>query len=224
MFTKILIGLVVLIGGFAAFVATRPSTFHVERSATIKAPAEVVFGQVADFHKWQDWSPWEKLDPAMKKTYSGAPSGNGANYAWAGNDKVGEGDMTITAAQPNEKISIRLEFAKPWKAVNTTNITFKPAGDGTLVNWAMDGENNFMGKAFGLFMDMDQMIGSDFEKGLASLGTVAEADAKKKAEEAAKLAAATPPPGAPTDAAKPADGAAPAKDTKTAEAPVAGKK
>jgi hypothetical protein len=224
MFKKILIGLVVLIGGFAAFVATRPSTFHVDRSATVKATPEVVFGQVADFHKWQDWSPWEKLDPTMKKTYSGPASGNGAAYAWAGNDKVGEGDMTITAAQPNDKITIRLEFLKPWKAVNTATFTFKPAGDGTAVTWAMDGENNFMGKAFALFMNMDQMIGGDFEKGLAGLGTVSEAEAKKKAEEAAKAAAA--PPAAPTEGAKPTDGAPtpPAKDAKPAAAPAAGKK
>jgi uncharacterized protein YndB with AHSA1/START domain len=225
MFKKILIGLVVLVGGFAAFVATRPSTFHVERSATIKAPPEVLFGQVADFHKWQDWSPWEKLDPTMKKTYSGPSSGEGAAYAWVGNDKVGEGDMTITSAQPNEKISIRLEFLKPWKAVNTATFTFKPAGDITTVTWAMDGEHNYVGKAFALFMNMDQMIGGDFDKGLAGLAMVSEAEAKKKAEEAAKAAAA-PTPAASTDGAKPVEGAATpaAKDAKPAEAPVAGKK
>jgi uncharacterized protein YndB with AHSA1/START domain len=207
MFKKILFGLVVLVAGFAAFVATRPATFHIERTATVKAPADVVFAEVADFHKWPDWSPWDKLDPTMKKTFSGPPAGAGASYAWVGNDKVGEGNMSIVAAQPNDKITIRLEFVKPWKAVNTTLFTFKPSGDSTSVTWAMDGENDFMGKAFSVFMNMDQMVGGDFEKGLAALDTVAQAEAKRRAEEAAK-AAATPVAAAP-EGAKPAPGAAP---------------
>jgi hypothetical protein len=205
MLGKILIGLLVLVGGFAAFVATRPAQFHIERTATIKAPPDVTFAQVDDFHRWQEWSPWEKLDPTMKKTFSGPASGTGAAYAWAGNDKVGEGNMTITSAQPNEKVTIRLEFVKPWKAVNNTVFTFKPAADGTSVTWGMDGENNFLGKAFAVFMNMDSMIGTDFEKGLAALNTVAEAEAKKKADETAKAAAATPTGDAKGEGDKPSD-------------------
>ena len=199
MFKKIALALVVLVAAFCGYVATRPSTFQIERHATIKAPPDVVYAQVADFHQWPSWSPWEKLDPTMKKTYSGAPSGQGASYAWAGNDKTGEGNMTITAAQPNEKIVIRLEFIKPWKAVNTTTFTFKPADGGTVVTWSMSGENNFVGKAMSVFMDMDKLVGDDFEKGLAAMGTSAEGEAKHRAEEAAKAAAAA----APTDGGTP---------------------
>src|SRR5262249_6669651 len=116
MMKKILIGLVVVLGGFAAFVATRPNVFHIERSATINAPADVVFGQVANFHNWAAWSPWDKLDPSMKRTFAGPESGTGASYSWVGNDKVGEGTQTITGAEPNVKIAIKLEFKKPWEA------------------------------------------------------------------------------------------------------------
>lgn len=189
MLKKILLVLIVILGGFAAFVATRPSSFHVERSATMKAPAAVAFERVDDFHQWAAWSPWDKLDPALKRTYSGPSAGVGAGYAWAGNDKVGEGAMTITAAQPGEKIVLKLEFLKPWKATNTTTFTFKGAGDSTTVTWAMAGESDFMGKAFSVFMDMDKMIGADFEKGLATLKTVAETEAARRAAEAQKAAA-----------------------------------
>ncbi len=186
MFKKVLIALVVLIAGFAGFVASRPSEFHLERSASMQAPADVAFAHVNDFRKWAAWSPWEKLDPAVKKTFAGPEQGIGASYAWTGNDKVGEGSMTISAAQPSEKITIKLEFLKPWKASNITTFTFKKAGEGTSVIWAMDGQNNFMAKAASVFMDMDQMIGNDFEKGLAALKVVVEADAKARAEEAKK--------------------------------------
>lgn len=190
MLKKLLLALVLFVGGFAAFVATRPATFRVERSATIKAPAEVVYAQVNDFHAWAAWSPWEKLDPAMKRTYSGEVSGVGAAYAWVGIDEVGEGTMAIIAARPSDEIVIRLEFLKPWKAVNTTTFSFKQSGDATTVTWAIDGENDFMGKAMSVFMNMDRRVGGYFERGLAAMSTVAEAAATLKAEEAAKAAAA----------------------------------
>jgi hypothetical protein len=197
MIKKILLGVAALLVAFAGFVATRPSTFKVERTATVQAPAEVAYGLVADFHSWGQWSPWEKLDPAMKKTFSGAPSGEGAGYAWVGNKDVGEGAMTITLAHPSDQIVIRLEFKKPFEATNKTTFSFKPAGTGTAVTWTMEGENNFMGKAFSVFMNMDKMVGGDFEKGLASLDAAGQVEAKRRAEEAQKAAAAAPPPSAP---------------------------
>lgn len=197
MVKKILFGLVVVVGGFAIFVAMRPSHMHIERSITMKAPVESAYAQVADFHDWAAWSPWDKLDPAMTKTYSGPTSGEGAHYAWTGNKEVGEGEMTIKRATPDERIDIELIFKKPFAATNSTAFIFKRgAGDDTTVTWSMDGENNFMAKTAGVFMDMDKMVGDDFDKGLAALKTAAEADAKKRAEDAAaKVAAAAPPTG-----------------------------
>jgi len=179
MLKKIGIGLAVVLVALVGFIATRPSTFHIERSTKIAAQPEVVFGQINDLHKWQGWSPWEKLDPAMKKTHSGAPSGTGAVYSWVGNKDVGEGRMTITDSRPSELVEIKLEFLKPFEATNKTTFSVKPGGDGSNVTWSMDGSNNFMSKAFGLFMDMDSMIGKDFEKGLAGMKQISEAEAKK---------------------------------------------
>ena len=176
---KALIGIVVLLLGFLAFVASRPADFRIERQGTIAAPPATVFPLVADFHRWAGWSPWEKLDLQMKKTHSGAGSGVGAVYQWAGNDQVGEGRMTITEATPPSRIVIKLEFLKPFAATNTTTFTFEPAGQGTRVVWAMTGRNDLMGKAFSLFMDMDAMVGGDFEKGLAALKVLAEAEAAR---------------------------------------------
>jgi hypothetical protein len=172
---KTLIVLLILIVGFVIVVALQPADFRVERSATIAAPASDVFAQVNDFHKWSAWSPWEKLDPGMQRTFEGPPSGAGATYAWKGNKEVGEGRMTITQSKPNELVQIRLEFIKPFAATNTTEFTFKPQGNQTVVNWAMFGQNNFMAKAFHLFCDMDKMVGKDFEKGLVQMKAAAEA-------------------------------------------------
>ena len=183
MIKKILLGLVVfivvLVVVFVCIVALQPSHYRIERSANINAPASVVFAQVNDFHKWEAWSPWAKIDPAMKQTYEGASSGTGAIYTWAGNNQVGEGRMTITESHPNDLIKIKLEFIKPWSATNATDFAFKPQGNQTAVTWTMDGDNNFMGKAFGLFMNMDKMVGGDFEKGLAQMKSVAEAAARE---------------------------------------------
>lgn len=210
MFKKILVGLVVVLGGFAVIVATRPDTFRVERKARIEAPASVLFGVAQDFHRWGEWSPWEKLDPAMKKSYSGA-SGVGASYEWEGNDAVGQGRMTITELIAPERIGIKLEFKKPFAATNQTTFTFKPADSGTQASWLIEGHANFMVKAMSLFQSMDEMVGKDFEEGLANLKRVGEAETQKlKAEKeaATKQAAAAAPP---TAAALPA--AAPASKT-----------
>ena len=179
MLINILIGVAVLIVVFIIVVATRPDSFRVTRSTVVSAPAAVVFAQVNDLHKWEAWNPWGKLDPACKMTYEGPPSGTGAGYTWAGNNKVGEGHMTITESCPNELIRFNLEFLKPFKANNTAEFTFKPDGNQTTVAWSMAGKRNFVFKAFGLFVDCDKMVGRDFEKGLADLKSVAEALKRK---------------------------------------------
>ena len=178
MLKKILITVIVLVLVFAIVVATRPADFRIVRSTTIAAPAAVVFAHVNDLRKWDAWSPWAKLDPAMKQTHEGSPAGVGAIYLWAGNSEVGEGRMTILDSRADELIRIKLEFIKPFAAVNTTEFTFKADGAQTAVTWDMTGKNNFMSKAFGLFMNMDKMVGGDFEKGLANLKSVAEAEKK----------------------------------------------
>jgi uncharacterized protein YndB with AHSA1/START domain len=177
MFQIVGLAAVLLAGGFAAYVARRPAAFRISRSRTMAAPPEAVFAQINDFHRWQAWSPWEKLDPNMKKEFSGPPSGPGASYYWSGNNKAGEGRMTITDSQPGRSVTLRLEFMKPWKATNTTRFDLQPSGGGTAVTWEMTGTNNFMAKAFTVFMDMDKMVGPDFEKGLAGLDAVASSTA-----------------------------------------------
>ena len=179
MFINILIAVAAIVAVFVVIVAMRPAEFRVTRTATITAPAEVVFAQVNDFHKWEAWSPWEKMDPALKRAFEGPSAGTGAIYRWAGNNKVGEGGMTITESRPGELIQVRLEFLKPFKATNTAEFTFKPEGNQTVVTWSMFGKNNLITKAIQLFMNMDTMLGSQFEKGLADLKSVAEAADKK---------------------------------------------
>jgi uncharacterized protein YndB with AHSA1/START domain len=179
MIVKILIGLAILVIVLIIIVATRPGDFRVTRTASISAPAEVVFAQVNDLHKWEAWNPWGKLDPACKITYEGPTAGTGAGYTWAGNSKVGEGHMTITESRPNEVIRLNLEFRKPFQANNTAEFTFKAEGNQTVVAWSMAGTKNFMFKAFSLFMDSDKMVGDDFEKGLTDLKSVAETASRK---------------------------------------------
>ena len=175
MLIKSLIALAVIVVVFLAIVGTRPSEFRVARTATIVAPAPDVFAQVNDFRKWGAWNPWGKIDPAMKQAYEGAPAGVGAVYTWAGNNEVGEGRMTITESRPSELIRIAMDFQKPFRAISTAEFTFKPEGDRTVVTWSMRGHNNFVAKAVHLFMDMDKMIGGNFEKGLADMKSVVEA-------------------------------------------------
>lgn len=178
MIKKILIGLAILILLLVVVIALQPSTYRVERSATMNAPASSVFAQVNDFHKWNAWSPWEKLDPAMKRSFEGAPAGTGAVYAWAGNSDVGEGRMTINESRPTDLVKIKLEFLKPFAASSDTTFAFQPEGNQTKVTWTMAGDKNFIAKAFGLVMNMDKMVGSDFEKGLAQLKSVVESAPK----------------------------------------------
>jgi uncharacterized protein YndB with AHSA1/START domain len=165
----VVVGIVVLL---AVTIATRPSEFRITRSATISAPPAEVFARVNDFHRWQEWSPWAKRDPNAKNSYEGSASGPGAIFRWSGNSQVGEGGMTILESRPNELILIKLEFLKPFKATNSAEFTFKPAGRDTAVTWSMSGRHNPMMKAFGLFMNLDKMVGGDFEKGLANLNAV----------------------------------------------------
>lgn len=180
MFKKILLGLVAVVVALVGFIATRPSTFSVQRTASLQASPDIAFALVNDFHQWGEWSPWDKLDPSMKRTYEGAASGTGAKYSWIGNDQVGEGQMTIEESKPSELIRIKLEFVKPWPGTSSTLFTFKPEGEAVSVTWKMEGNNDFVGKAFSAFMDMDEMIGKDFEKGLASMKTLAEAEATRR--------------------------------------------
>jgi len=175
----ILISLAVIVIVFVVIVALQPSEFRVARSTTISAPPAAVFAQVNDFHKWEAWNPWGKIDPAMKQAYEGAPAGIGAIYTWTGNKEVGEGRMTITESRPSELIRITLEFFKPFAATNTAEFTFKPEGNQTAVTWSMFGEKNFMAKAIHLFMSMDKMIGGQFEKGLADMKSIVEAAPKQ---------------------------------------------
>lgn len=180
MLMKILIALAAIVVVFVAIVALRPSEFRVARTVTIAAPAPAVFAQVNDFHKWEAWNPWAKIDPAMKQAYEGAPAGAGAIYTWTGNNEVGEGRMTITESRPSELIGITLEFQKPLRATNTAEFTFKPEGDRTVVTWSMTGHNNFIAKAVQLFMNMDKMIGGNFEKGLADMKSVVEGERSRR--------------------------------------------
>jgi uncharacterized protein YndB with AHSA1/START domain len=174
MFKKIAIALVVLIVAFLAFVATRPDTFRVERSAVIKAPPEKVFPFINDFKRWGAWSPWEKKDPAMKRTFGAVTAGKGAYYAWEGNKDVGQGSMEIAESSAPGKVGLKLDFVHPFETHNTVVFTLEPKGDSTSVRWAMEGPVPYVAKIIHLFLDMDKMVGQDFEAGLANLKAAAE--------------------------------------------------
>ena len=175
----ILIAVPLIVVVFCIIVATRPSDFHVARSATIAAPPEAVFPHVNELKKWDTWSPWAKLDPNAKSTFEGPDAGVGAIMSWAGNNEVGEGKMTITESRPNELVRFKLEFYKPLAGVCTAEFSFKPEGDQTSVTWSMEGKNNFVAKAVSLFMDCDEMVGGQFEQGLANMKSIAETETKK---------------------------------------------
>jgi hypothetical protein len=185
MLKKILIGIAALIAIFLIVVALQPSDYRVTRSATMAAAPGTVFDQVNDLQKWRAWSPWEKIDPDMERTYDGPSAGEGAKYAWAGNSDVGEGNMTITESRPSDLIRVKLEFLKPMSSTADTEFTFKPDGDQTAVTWTMSGKNNFLAKAFCLFMNMDKMIGGQFEDGLANLKSVVERPSSRSTETSA---------------------------------------
>ena len=151
------------------------STYEVRRSAVIPASAEEIFPLVNSFHEWTAWSPWENVDPGMSRRYFGADAGVGAGYEWSSNRKAGSGTMEIVESVPAREVKVRLQFTKPFKALNPTSFTFTPAQGGTEVTWRMTGENKGPAKLFALFMNMDKLVGADFERGLKSLASAVAA-------------------------------------------------
>ncbi len=174
MFTKILLIVAVLVIGFCIVAALQPAHFNYTRSITITAPPSALFTQVNNLHNFQNWNPWAKVDPNAKMVYSGPDAGVGASYQWVGNGDVGEGEMTIIESRPNELVRCRMDFKKPMEATNIAEFTFKPVGNQTVVTWGMSGTNKFVGKAFGLIVNCDKMVGTQFDKGLATLKTMTE--------------------------------------------------
>lgn len=166
--------LLILVGAFLAYCSMKPNEFRVERTVTINAPAEKMFPMINDFHQWVQWSPYEKMDTTMKKTFSGAEKGKGAIYEWAGNKKVGEGRMEILDTTSPSSVKLSLDFYKPMQFHNKGEFILKPNGDSTDVTWAMFGPQPFMGKVMGTFINMDKLIGKDFEAGLANMKQIAE--------------------------------------------------
>ncbi|AMA61623.1 SRPBCC family protein [Bradyrhizobium sp. CCGE-LA001] len=162
------------LAGILVFALTKPDTFRVERSLAVKAPADAIYPVVADFRRWTAWSPYESRDPAMKRIFGGTAEGKGATYAWDGNNNVGAGHMEILEANAPSKLRIKLDFERPFEGHNTAEFTFVPQGDGTLVTWTMDGPAPFVSKVMQVFINMDSMIGKDFETGLASLKKLTE--------------------------------------------------
>jgi uncharacterized protein YndB with AHSA1/START domain len=166
--------IIVAIAAILIFAAMQPDSFRVQRSATIKAPPEKVFAQINDFHRWEAWSPWEKIDPAVKRNYSGTESGKGAVYGWEGNNEIGQGRMEVIESTPSSKLLVKIEFIKPFAAINTVEFDLAQNGENTTVTQAMYGPSPFISKLMGLFFSMDKMVGGKYEEGLASLKTIAE--------------------------------------------------
>lgn len=169
MVKKILLVLLVAIAGVLGYAATKPDTFRVERKAVVRAPPEQVYAMIEDFRRWGEWSPWEKLDPAMTRTHGGAAKGRGATYAWKGNDDVGEGRMEITETTPPGRIVIKLDFIDPFESSNVTTFALAPVAGGTEVTWTMEGPMPYVSKLMDTVVGMDRMIGKDFERGLANM-------------------------------------------------------
>lgn len=170
----ILISVVLLLATLLIFAATRPDTFRVERSISITAPAGKIFPLINDFHPWESWSPWEKIDPEVKRIYRGADSGVGAVYEWSGNRDIGQGRMEIIESTPPSRVVLRIDFIKPFAAQNTVEFTLTAQGDSTTVTQAMYGPNAYLSKLIGIFFSMDEMIGRKYEEGLANLKAIAE--------------------------------------------------
>ena len=166
--------LAVALGAVLLFAALKPDSFRIQRTASIKAPPEKVFALVNDFRRWTEWSPWESIDPALKRTYEGAAAGKGAAYGWEGNKNVGSGRMEILESTPGSLITIKLDFLKPFEAHNTAQFRFDRAGDTTTVTWAMFGPSPYISKLMSLVFDMDRMVGGQFEQGLATLKAKSE--------------------------------------------------
>lgn len=191
---KVLIAFGVVFAILLVVILTRPSTIVVERRLAISAPRDLVFSYLDDFHGWVQWSVWEKLDPAMKRSFEGPPSGVGASYAWSGNDAIGEGRLTITEDVPNERVKMNAEYVRPFKVSYPVTLETATVGDATLVTLRMEVTNGFVGKAMSVVMDADKAIGGDFDKSLAELKFLAEAEAARRAAEKA----APPPEPAPS--------------------------
>lgn len=174
MIKTILIVVVVLVAALLIFASTKPDTFRVQRAASITAPPEKIFPLINDYRNWGAWSPWEKKDPAMKRNLGATTSGKGAVYAWEGNKDVGQGRMEIAESVPPSKVAIKLEFVKPFEAHNIVEFTLEPNGNATNVTWVMQGHTPYFAKIIHVFINMDRMVGKDFEAGLASLKGIAE--------------------------------------------------
>ncbi|MGH8246314.1 MAG: SRPBCC family protein [Gammaproteobacteria bacterium] len=174
MLKSIAIVVVVFVAGVLLLAATRSDTFRVQRAATIKAPPERIFALINDFNRWGAWSPWEKKDPGMKRTFGATMSGKGAVYAWEGNKEVGQGRMEIAESVPSSRVAIKLDFVKPFEAHNIVEFTLAPTGDATNVTWSMQGDTPYFAKIIHVFIDMDSMVGKDFEAGLTNLKAAAE--------------------------------------------------
>jgi hypothetical protein len=174
MIESLVIAVVVLIVALLIYAATRPNTFRVERSISIEAPAEKIFPLINDFREWEPWSPWEKVDPAIKRRYSGADSGEGAIYEWRGNKNIGQGRMEIIESWPLAKVLIKIDFIKPFEAHNMIEFTFVRHGDSTAVTQAMYGPSPFISKLMGIFCSMDRMVGQKYEEGLTNLKAIVE--------------------------------------------------
>lgn len=181
MLLKIFLSLLIAVALVAGVISMRPASYRVVRTTTIAAPPSAIYTKISDFHNWNAWSPWARLDPNMKQTFEGAPSGVGASYRWAGNNLAGEGSMAISDAVVNERVVIQLAFLKPFPSTSKITLSLRPEGSGTAVEWAMDGESTFASKAIQLFSSMDKMVGPDFEKGLAQMKSLAELAAKQQA-------------------------------------------
>jgi hypothetical protein len=181
--TLFLLFLLALVSGLIAYISLRPDTFRIVRSAVVNATPEAIYPQINDFHHWEKWSPWAKLDPQQKIAYDGSPLGPGAIMSWSGDNKVGAGRMTIRESRQNERIGIKIEFFKPMKATNDAQFDLQPLGDAqTEVIWSMSGRNEFMGKAMHALMNMDKMVGGQFEQGLANLKAAVESEPKAPLE------------------------------------------
>ena len=165
---------VVVIAGILIYAATKPDSFRVQRTASIKAPPDKIFALINDFKAWPQWSPYEKKDPAMTRTYGVVTAGKGATYAWQGDKNVGQGSMEILEASPPRKVVIKLDFLKPFEAHNTAEFVLEPNGDTTSVTWAIRGPSSYMSKVMSTFINLDNMIGKDFEQGLANLKAAVE--------------------------------------------------
>jgi uncharacterized protein YndB with AHSA1/START domain len=173
---KIILAVVVVaVAGVLLLAATRPADFRVERRLLVKAPPDKLFRYINDLHGFNEWSPYNDKDPQMKSSYSGPAAGPGAKYEWLGNSEVGQGSMEIKSHTPNSQVLVEMVFMKPFAAVNTVEFTLTPKEGGTEVLWAIYGPQAFVSKLMGLFFNMDKMIGTDFEKGLARLRQRAEA-------------------------------------------------